>query len=458
MINKINKYIHENKLISAETKLVYAAVSGGIDSCVMLHVLNTLRNDLQFELKILHYNHKTRGQANTDDEKFVKSLAKDYGLSIQIGRLSGMRTKNSEGFLREQRYNFFNSVLVKIPNAIVATAHNSDDNIETFLMRLGRGSRLKGLVSIKSKRGNFIRPLLSCSRSEIVTYAKYNNIDYRVDVTNENNAITRNLIRNKMIPGLEKQFGKRFKQNVLNTIDDLSFHYSMYLDILRNAITRCVKITKFSVALNRKMYLRYEIPIRRGLIEYCISSLQPLNYGLSSRNFFLWDEFIKSATPGKKRNVFEMGYAISERKEVVFGKFPEERKEKYSLKPGYDVIIDDKYKISLESVNGKKVSFQKDKNIEIIDGEKSGSDLYIRFWEKGDVFRPLGMKNHRKLSDFFIDLKLSTGLKKNIPLLCNSDKIIWIAGYRLDDQFKVSDSTKKFYKITLSEVTFNAKK
>ena len=131
------------------------------------------------------------------------------------------------------------------------------------------------------------------------------------------------------------------------------------------------------------------------------------------------------------------------------------KKEKYLLHPGIPLIIDNKYKIKLIGIPAKEVKFTTNRNIEIIDGTKSGDNLNVRFWQKGDAFKPLGMKNHRKLSDFFIDLKLSSDLKKEIPIVCKDDQIIWIAGYRLDEEYKVSKETKKYYKLELKKIAMN---
>ncbi len=452
MIEEVKKFILENNLISSENFTLFVAVSGGIDSCVLLDILYQLRKEFLFNLKISHFNHNTRGSENIKDEKFVDDLAKKYKLPIRIGRYNGSAQKKSEGFLREERYKFFETIIKRNKNALIATAHNSDDNVETFVMRLAKGSRLKGLLSIRPLRGKFIRPLLSQSRAQIELYAKKNNIEYREDLSNYDNTYTRNHLRNEIIPYLEKELSGNIKQNILKIIDDLFSHYSLYQEQLKIAIKRSVKVTKINLTLNRRTFQIYSPPIQRGLIDYCISYIQPLNYGISNRNFVLWNDFILNATPGKKKNIFEAGYALAERKEIIFGDFPEQNKETYTLMPESSVVIDNKFKILLSNIKKEDVNLVTNKNIEIIDGSKSGSKLFVRFWRKGDFFRPLGMNNKRKLSDFFIDLKLSTSRKKEIPIVCSENKIIWVAGYRLDDQFKISDTTKIFYKIELSEV------
>ena len=154
--------------------------------------------------------------------------------------------------------------------------------------------------------------------------------------------------------------------------------------------------------------------------------------------------------------MISFGIPNPERKEILFGDFPLEKNESYSLKLDSEIIIDNKFRISFQQVEKKNVNFDVNKNVEFIDGDKSGQNLTVRFWQDGDSFRPLGMNQKRKLSDFFIDLKLSTRLKKETPILCKQDKIIWIVGHRLDDQFKISDNTKKIYRIAMTGVKNNA--
>jgi tRNA(Ile)-lysidine synthase len=456
MINDIKKFIIDNDLLPGNNLIVFAAVSGGIDSCVMLDVFNHLKENFNFRLEMLHVNHNTRGKENLKDEIFVEKLARKYNIPIKLKKLENQAGKQSEAYLRDQRYKFFNTVLSKSQNAIIATAHNSDDNVETLLMRLFRGSHLKGLTGINPKRGRFIRPLLSQNRKTIEEYSQKYNINFREDNTNFNNQITRNFIRNELIPLINTKLNLNINNSILKSIKDINQHYSLFTKILKRSIKESVKNTKHGIVLNKNKYNQYDYTIKKGLIEYCISTVQPLNYGLSIKNFNLWDDFIKNSKSGKKKNILNTGNAISERKEILFGDFPINKNELFSLKLNSEIIIDKKYNITFTEVKPANIKFNIDKNVEFIDGEKCGKELVVRFWQKGDAFHPLGMKQKRKLSDFFIDLKLSTRLKKETPIVLYEDEIVWIAGYRLDDQFKISNTTKKIYKIAMTEVFKNA--
>ena len=449
MIEKVKRFIQSNQLITSETKHVFAAVSGGVDSSVLLHILHILSADLDFRLHVVHYNHRTRGKYSDTEERFVEALAVKYKIDIKIGTLPATVKKMTETALREERYKFFVKILSRYKNAVLATGHNRDDNIETFIMRLAKGSRIKGLLAIKPRRNEFIRPLLTSSRKEIEKYASDKSLKFCIDKSNSDVSIPRNAIRHIVIPYLKENLNENIEDNLVKVIEDLSLYHSIYEDKLKEAIISSIKKTKTNISLNRRRYLHFNKAIRRGLIEYCISDIYPLNYKVSDKNFQIWDHFIIKAHSGKKHSFFQNGAAIAERNLIIFGHISENREEKYNLSVNQSITVDDKYTISLNKIRVNNVSFNKDRNVEIIDGEKSGRNLVVRFWKKGDYFNPLGMKNRRKLSDFFIDLKLSTMSKKEIPIVCNQEQIIWIAGLRLDDRFKVTDKTKVFYKLEL---------
>ena len=449
MIERVKRFIQTNQLITTQTKHVFAAVSGGVDSSVLLHVLHILSPDYGYRLHVVHFNHRTRGKESEADAKFVGELAEQYRIDIEMGILPATVNKMTETVLRDERYKFFTKILSRYENAVLATGHNRDDNIETFLMRLGKGSGLNGLLAIKPRRDDYIRPLLIVSRKEIEDYASKHDLTFRTDKSNSDVAIPRNAIRHLIIPFLKEHLNENLEDNLLKVIEDLSEYHRIYEDKLTEATISSIKKSKTGISLNRKRYLYYNQAIRRGLIEYCISSMYPLNYKVSDKNFQVWDRFIMNAQSGKRHSIFENGVAIAERNLILFGNRSEICEVTYELSVNNSVAINDKSVISLNKIKADNVSFDTDQNVEIIDGEKSGKNLVVRYWQKGDRFNPLGMINSRKLSDFFIDLKLSEQSKREIPIVCKQDQIIWVAGFRLDERFKVTEQTKVFYRLTL---------
>jgi tRNA(Ile)-lysidine synthase len=293
---------------------------------------------------------------------------------------------------------------------------------------------------------------LCLSRPEIASYAKANDIPYLDDSSNADLFTQRNILRHKIIPYLKENLDLKIDENISRIIHNLSLYHELFEERLKEAVTNSVKRSGKRILLNRKRYLNYNEAVKRGLLEYCISNLYPVNYKVSDRNFLIWDEFVLNAQPGKKKSFLEDGMAIAERNQIVFGEIPEDRPESYSLDLRKPAVVNNRFMITVTRVKASEVLISHDRNVEFIDGDKSTMPLSVRYWQKGDRFRPLGMNHRRKLSDFFTDLKLGTASKKNTPIVCNNDQIIWIAGYRLDDYYKIRDDTKLFYKLELKEI------
>lgn len=212
LIARVEREIKKHSLISAGDTII-VALSGGPDSVCLFDILYKLNGKLSFKLIACHFNHKMRGKASNQDEKFVKEFCAKRGVECLIGTVEQGIALKSEESAREARYSFFEKILKQGRGAKVALAHNSNDLSETFILRLIRGAGLRGLRSIPRSRKNFIRPLLDFTRAEIETYLNENNIEYRIDKTNQNIKYARNFVRLKIVPLLA-----RLNPNILSTI------------------------------------------------------------------------------------------------------------------------------------------------------------------------------------------------------------------------------------------------
>jgi tRNA(Ile)-lysidine synthase len=451
MTEKIKKFIRDNQLIKKNVHTVAAAVSGGVDSCVLLHLLLQLRRTLGIELQVIHFNHKTRQGESDRDQDFVSDLAEKYALKIDVGIRSDRTVKISETALRQARYDFFDRFLAGHPHCLIATGHNRDDQSETFLMRLAKGSGLKGLLSIRPSRDGYIRPLLCLSRAEILRYAESNQLVYRHDRSNEDITIQRNRLRRQIVPYLKQHLDRDLDRNLGKVIKNLAFYQQLYQDKLTEAVISAVKISGNRVMLSRKRYPAFNEVIRRGLIEYCISKRYLLNYIISDRNFQRWDLFIGKAQSGRQYQFLPDARALAERDQIVFGKRETVGESRHLLQIGGEVSVDEKTKISWIKSRPQEVVMDSNRRIEFVDGDKCGASLFVRFWQSGDRFKPLGMKNNRKLSDFFTDLKLASDQKIQVPLVCSDEQIIWVAGYRISEDVKITKQTKLFYRLELKK-------
>ena len=229
MIKTIQNTAFQNGLWEKGAKIVLG-VSGGPDSVCLLDALAKIAPKHDLELIIAHVNYGLRGKDGVKDEEFVQELAEKYGLMVYVLKPT-LRKNKAENELRNIRYNFFEEVRKENKFDSIAVAHNADDQVETFLMRIIRGSGLQGLTAMKYKSGNLIRPLLGISRQEILGYLHKQNLTYRTDRTNAENLFLRNKIRNKLIPFLEKSFNPNIKKTILNSVAGIAEDYALIQEL-----------------------------------------------------------------------------------------------------------------------------------------------------------------------------------------------------------------------------------
>jgi tRNA(Ile)-lysidine synthase len=214
LIKKIQNFAFKNSLWKKEARVVLG-VSGGPDSVCLLDIFSQLSEKYDFKLHIVHVNYALREKDSEKDEAFVRELGKKYGISVSIFLPKKTQYRgNLENCLRKIRYDFFEQTRKKLGFDLIAVAHNQDDQAETILMRIIRGSGLNGLGAMKSMSGNIIRPMLCVSRSEILSYIKQKKLKYRFDKSNRNTKFTRNRVRNDLIPYLEKSFNPSIKKTI----------------------------------------------------------------------------------------------------------------------------------------------------------------------------------------------------------------------------------------------------
>lgn len=215
-IKKIQNFAFQNNLWEKNSKII-VGVSGGPDSTCLLDVLAKLAPKYGFQLHVAHVNYNLRGKNSIEDEKFVRELAKNLGLEVSVLNVKNTQYKgNLEDELRKIRYAFFEKIRKSLKYDLIAVAHNQDDQAETVLMRIMRGSGLSGLAAIKAKNGNIVRPLLQISKIEILTYLKQNKLKFRIDESNVDLRFDRNKIRHELIPYLEDKFNPAIKKTIAN--------------------------------------------------------------------------------------------------------------------------------------------------------------------------------------------------------------------------------------------------
>ncbi|PIR73254.1 MAG: tRNA lysidine(34) synthetase TilS [Candidatus Moranbacteria bacterium CG10_big_fil_rev_8_21_14_0_10_35_21] len=261
----IQNTIFQNNLLEKDSRIVLG-VSGGPDSVCLLNILFNLQKKYSLELIIAHVNYGLRGKDSEQDERFVKTLAEKYGLEMAILKPKIKAKKNLENNLRDIRYIFFEKIRKNNNFDLIAVAHNLDDQVETFLMRLIRGSGLSGLAGMKYQNEKIIRPLLGTTRKEILEYLKKNKLNYRIDKTNAEDLFLRNKIRNKLIPYLKKEFNPNITETIFAETQSIGEDYDF--------IFSSAQKYNFSQFLSAKKILSFHPAIQKTILRQKIADLK----------------------------------------------------------------------------------------------------------------------------------------------------------------------------------------
>ncbi len=447
MQERLRAFILTRQLISQNDQ-IFAAVSGGKDSMVMLDLLHKLSAEMPFELRVLHVNHGVRGASSDADQALVKDQADRLKLPFEYKILSGLDNSSSEDVMRRARYAAFEEILLQYPGAKTASAHHLDDQLETFLMRLAKGAGLKGLSGIPLKRGRFIRPMLSFRRSEIDAYAAQNSVPFHEDHTNADTSKLRNHIRHKAVPAVMDVFGSSFYEGFSKSLNEIKNHNQLFSEENEQNFTNMLHLKGREGRLDASAYAGLSALRRRAVFQYCISCLNPLTFSASDDLWQAFDRFTVHASTGAQ---FQAGGGLSvikNRNGLFFFRPAPGALKPVELYPGRPVFWG-RFKISLQEVKAEAVTMNNRRSQEFFCADRVILPLIIRTWQEGDFFYPLGMKGKKKLSDFFVDQKIDLHEKNSVPLICSGDDIIWAAGLRLDDRFKMYGTCKKIYQLNL---------
>lgn len=437
LLERFKENITQQSVIKKTDRLLLA-VSGGVDSMVLLDMVF----QLNYYFEIAHCNFNLRGAESDGDEQLVVSEAKKNGVKIHIKsfdtKLYANENKLSiEMAARELRYSWFDDLCVSRDLKYIAVAHNKNDVAETMLINLTRGSGLKGLTGIKYQNSNIIRPLLFADRVDIENYAMKNNVKYRTDSSNKTNDFTRNKFRNIILPEL-----KKINPSIINTLAVTALRlddaYSLYAAEIEEEISDITQCEDDIVKVDIEKLEQTKKP--RTVLFEIVS-----DYGFSNRQI---DDILDSLKSQSGKKIFSQTHILlKNRKELLISPIKIEDVTVYEI-GAYSQIVTDPFVISQQIIPyTKEISLKTSSNVALFDYNKIKYPLTIRKWKDGDSFIPLGMKGRKKLSDFFIDQKLSLIEKENVYVLLCEEKIVWVIGYRISDEFKVSKSTSQLLRI-----------
>ena len=420
-MHRVARYIAQKGLLEKSDR-VLVAVSGGADSVALLDILVRLG----YSCVIAHCNFHLRGAESDRDQHFVETLAEQYRLPLFVRDFSTEQYAADSGIslemaARELRYRWFEELRQQERCAVIAVAHHKNDQAETLILNLLRGTGIRGLAAMQPKNGKIIRQLLCLKRSEIQDYNTIRQLNSVVDSTNSDTHFKRNNIRQHLTAASEAQINHIAQ--TCEYVGDYKKIIDAYIaDIRQKAVNRADYITEIDIAailgsLSPKAVL-YEL-------------LQPYGFNQTESIFRSLH-----ATAGKtfRSSEYEL---VKDRNKLLISKLQQEKETKLRYTITFPKSFDGHFPAATD-------------NEILVDADRLKGTLSIRHWQAGDFFYPLGMRGKKKLQDFFTDLHLSLPEKRKVQLLCCGKNIVWIIGYRLDDRYKVTPQTRRLAKICVS--------
>jgi tRNA(Ile)-lysidine synthase len=459
MIERVKKTIERFGMVERGDHIL-VAVSGGMDSVSLLHVLMALRERLDIELTVCHLNHSLRGEESLRDEEFARRLASDLGLAFEVRRedvksIARERKGSLQEVARAARYAFFEETAQRVGAEKVALGHTNDDNAETVLMRFIKGSSITGLRGIPPLRGRYIRPLIETERRAVEEFIKDKGIRYVEDSSNRTMNYLRNRIRGELIPFIEERYNPNLRET-LNRMASVIARDDDYLTSQAERMRHDVVVERGEgkvildgvrlAALPDALMLRLFIMEMVQLYEYTVD--------IASNHLESMAGVVRGAAPNASINLPGGLRLVREYDRVIL------------TMGGYDVPIEFEGDLQVPGVTrieGCSARFEtsiiedlpfnltKDgKSTAYFDYDALALPIVIRGFRAGDRLVPLGMTGHKKVKDIFIDMKVPVARRYRTPLLISGDNILWVAGVKQSEMGKVVDSTKRVLKVRYS--------
>jgi tRNA(Ile)-lysidine synthase len=492
--SKVLDFIQRYSLISPE-EIVVVGVSGGADSVCLLHVLAKCQKELGIKLHIAHLNHQLRGAESEADAEYVSNLAGSRGVPITIDRqdVAAYRTERNcsiEEAARELRYAFFARVAREVRANRIAIGHTRDDQVETILIHILRGTGITGLcglapcspmaydsqgTSLRAKRSNLlvIRPLLDITRGETVSYCQEYQLEPRIDSSNLSPSFFRNRLRLHLLP-LLRQYNPSIDQALLRLADIAKEDSALIEQQASGLWDEVARQENNAIYLDKKLIASLPIALQRHLLRAAVTKLagdvrdieashieaarsllnKPTSKRISLPHGLIchggYDELMITKLPSVIASEARQSQIPPCPFPPLSGEFPLKVPGK-TVFPGWKVIasIVRERAASLSSQGALSTNERTYQGnlVAHFDLQKIGTALFVRQRQPGDRFQPLGMNMPKKLYDFMVDAKIPRSWRNHIPIVCSPQQIVWVVGWRIDDRVKTTEASQKILRL-----------
>jgi tRNA(Ile)-lysidine synthase len=454
MLDQFQAYINRYHLIAEGDRLILA-LSGGIDSMVLADLL--LKSKVDFV--VAHCNFHLRGEESDGDEQFVREFAEKNGIQCFVKQFNTEQYAAEQGVsiemaARDLRYAWFEELRQQLGYNKIAVAHHADDQAETFFINLLRGAGLRGLKGMQPQNGAIIRPLLWASREQIHQYAVENQITWSEDHTNAETVYLRNKIRNQLLPIFD-ELHPEARQGLCKSLEHLSSENELYRELLKEKLSQIVEEQDGVSVIARRNDEAIQINKSFNVSLDCFAALAMTQreqllfewlrqYGFNTDQCHFIFEAMETGIGNKYYSPTHQ--LVIGRNELQLSEIKPVESDEIQIEIGEEEI---KSPIRLQFSRFEKSDdfvIDKSPNVAVLDADKIHFPLTLRHWRHGDRFHPLGMKGSKLLSDFFVNQKFTEIQKRKVFLLVSDkNEILWVVGYRIDDRFKVTASTKTIF-------------
>ncbi len=434
MVKQFIQYVKDHELIHPKDRTLIA-VSGGIDSVVLCDLFHKAG----FVFGIAHCNFKLRGNESDNDAKFVEEFTKKHELpfhsiSFETQKYAKDQCLSTQMAARNLRYEWFEKIRNEYKYAAVATAHHKDDKVETLFINLFRGTGLPGLHGILPRQQNLIRPLLFADKKQIVDYKNEYQLIFREDSSNASDNYLRNKIRHHLAPALEKidpEYLNTFEANMTRFQDAEAIYQQKVENIRTEILTESNKEVRISINKLRKL---------NPIATYLYELLKPFNFSFQTS-----EDIIGSLNRESGKLFYSTTHKLLKDRDylIVRPQVKEQTSDQYLIQKD-STEVNSPIRLEIKNIKvDQDFKIIDNPNVASLDYSKILSPLKLRKWKRGDYFIPFGTNNRKKLSDFFIDRKLSLFEKEDCWLLCSGEEILWVVGCQISNRYKVSAETSE---------------